>query len=206
VKNFYALTRSLHLYLGMFLSPFVLAFAVSVFLLTHSFLSAAGVAVISHAANLPIPPGLDSLNGRARVEALRPVLEAASVRGEIWSVRSIPKEGRLQLRVIVPGRETTVDIALAAATAEITRRTTGVWDGLVTLHKLPGPHLADIRGNWVFIRLWSWLADATVYGVLFLSLSGLLLWYTIRDARRSGLALLALGAVSFLGIIYALSL
>jgi hypothetical protein len=206
VKKFYTLTRSLHLYLGMFLSPFVLAFAVSVFLLTHTFLSPAGGAVTSHAANLPIPPGLDSLNGRARVDALRPVLEAAGVRGEIWSVRSIPKEGRLQLRVIVPGRETTVDIAPAAATAEITRRTTGVWDGLVTLHKLPGPHLADIRGNWIFIRLWSWLADATVYGVLFLSLSGLYLWYTIRDARRAGLVMLALGAVSFLGIVYALSL
>ena len=35
-KRFYLITRDLHLYFGLFVSPFVLVFAFSVFFLVHS--------------------------------------------------------------------------------------------------------------------------------------------------------------------------
>ena len=35
MRRFYLVTRDLHLYVGLFLSPFVLVFAVSVFYLVH---------------------------------------------------------------------------------------------------------------------------------------------------------------------------
>ena len=107
--------------------------------------------------------------------------------------------------VSVPGRETTVNIDLQNRTAEITRRTTGIWDAMVTLHKAPGPHLAAIPMNWFMMRVWRWLADATVYLLLFISLSGIYLWIVLRAERRVGLILLAAGASSFFGIIYAIS-
>jgi len=38
---------------------------------------------------------------------------------------------------------------------------------MIYLHKMPGQHNAAVRGNWVWMQLWRWLADSTVYLVLF---------------------------------------
>ena len=72
------------------------------------------------------------------------------------------------------------------------------------LHKSPGPHLADIRMNWIVMRVWSWFADATVYLLLFISVSGIYLWAVLRSERRIGLAMLGAGAVTFCGMVYEL--
>ena len=47
--------------------------------------------------------------------------------------------------------------------------------------------------------------SATVYLVLFLSVSGIYLWAVLRAERRVGLALLAAGAFSFFGLVYAIA-
>ena len=112
---------------------------------------------------------------------------------------------RLVIQVIVPGRETTVDLNLQDRSAVVTERNTGMWDALVYLHKSPGPHNVAIRGNWVYVQFWRVLADATVYLILFISISGIYLWAVLRAERRIGLALLAAGAFSFFGLVYALS-
>ena len=105
----------------------------------------------------------------------------------------------------LPGRETTVDLDYAQRVATITPRDTGLAEAFVYLHKSPGPHLALIRGNWAITRIWRFLADAAVYVLLFLSLSGIYLWTVLRAERTVGLVLIGLGAMSFFGIVYALS-
>jgi hypothetical protein len=59
--------------------------------------------------------------------------------------------------------------------------------------------------NWFYMRAWRWLADATVYLVLFVSLSGIYLWYVLRAERAVGLVLLLAGGITFFGMAYALS-
>jgi hypothetical protein len=54
------------------------------------------------------------------------------------------------------------------------------------------------------MRVWRWLADATVYLVIFITASGIYLWTVLRSERRTGIALLVAGAVSFFGVVYAL--
>ncbi|HSB17289.1 MAG TPA: hypothetical protein VLE22_22755 [Bryobacteraceae bacterium] len=205
-KRFYTVTRDLHLYIGLFLAPFVLVFAVSVFFLVHSWLP--GVAPEPGpprtVTGVLIPNGVENLDGRKRVDAVRAVLDPLGVAGEVTVIRHIRNERRLVIPVIVPGRETTVDINLETRTALVSTRTTGIWDALVTLHKAPGPHLVAIRMNWFPMRVWKWLADATVWLVLFLSVSGIYLWAVLRAERRIGLVLIAAGATSFFGVIYAL--
>jgi hypothetical protein len=105
----------------------------------------------------------------------------------------------------VPGRETTFDLDLETRIATITERDTGIEDVLILLHKAPGPHLADIRMNWFPMLVWRWLADATVYLVLFISMSGIYLWAVLRSERRVGIAMLIAGAVCFLGMVYAIA-
>jgi len=55
------------------------------------------------------------------------------------------------------------------------------------------------------MQAWRWLADTTAYLILFISVSGIYLWYVLRTERRVGFVLLFAGALSFLGLAYALS-
>jgi len=206
MKQFYAFTRDLHLYFGLFISPLVLVFAFSVFFLAHAWLPGASrIAVSRTAGDLSIPAGVELLSGREQVNALRGVLDRLGVQGEVNFIRRISNERRLVIPVIVPGREVTVDLNLETRSAIVTSRGENMWSAMIYLHKMPGQHLANLRGNWVYLRLWRWLADATVYLVLFLSVSGIYLWAVLRAERRIGLALLAAGAFSFFGLIYAIA-
>jgi hypothetical protein len=144
------------------------------------------------------------LSGRPLIDALKPALEKADVRGEVGFVRHMVKEEKLIIPVTIPGRETTVTISLASREATIVTRETGSADALVTLHKSPGPHGPGIRMNWIYMRAWLWMADATVYLFLFVSLSGIYLWYVLRAERRVGFLLLFAGGLTFFGMAYAL--
>lgn len=205
-ERFYRIIRDLHLFLGLFISPFVLVFSISVFFLVHSWLPSIGSATSTKRAVSvsPLPEGLQTLSGRPLIEALKPVLEKAGVRGEVGFVRHVVKEEKLVIPVIIPGRETTVSLSLGNGEATIETRETGLADALVTLHKSPGQHGPDIRMNWFYMKAWRWMADATVYLILFISVSGIYLWYVLRAERAAGLILLCAGALSFFGMAYAL--
>ena len=84
-------------------------------------------------------------------------------------------------------------------------RETGLADALITLHKSPGQHGPDIRMNWFYMKAWRWFADAAVYLTLFISVSGIYLWYMLRAERRVGLILLAAGTLTFFGLAYVIS-
>jgi hypothetical protein len=205
-KRFYVVTRDLHLYLGLFLSPFVLVFAISVFYLVH--VSAAGDMAkppVRLVSDLPLPQDLDRMTGRDQINALRPMLDRLGVTGEVNFIRRLSKEQRLVIPVLVPGRETTVDLSLSSRSASISERHTGVSDSLVYLHRMPGPHNVNIRVNSGHMRVWRWLADIASYGLVFLTLSGIYLWAMLRAERQVGLVLLSFGALSFFGMIYAIA-
>src|SRR5437773_11317052 len=99
--SFYRFTRDLHLYLGLFISPFVLVFSISVFFLVHSWRPriAAETSTTRVVSALPLPGDLQLLSGRPLIEALKPALERANVRGEIGFVRHMVKEEKLIIPV-----------------------------------------------------------------------------------------------------------
>lgn len=202
----YSVTRDLHLYVGLFLSPFVVVFAVSVFFLAHAWVPGArdAKATTRTVSDVVFPPDFEQLKARELVDAGQSILRQLGVHGEINFVRQMPRERRVVLPVMLPGRETTVDLNVAARTARITSRTTGMWDATILLHKMPGPHNAALRGNSTYIAAWRWLADATVYLLLFLTVSGVYLWAVLKAERRIGIALLAAGAMTLGGLVFAL--
>jgi hypothetical protein len=204
-RPLYRILRDLHYYSGLFLCPFVLVFAFSVFFLVHVWLPGAGRPAKTRVVeNLEIGPSLGDLSGRALIDALKPTLRAAGVEGEAGWVQHSASENKYILPVSVPGRLSTVTLDVARRQASIEERATGLADAVVQLHKSPGPHLVGMRMNWVFMRIWWWLSDATVYVLLFLTLSGIYLWYVLRRDRKPGLMVIAGGAMSFLMIVYAL--
>lgn len=208
MRRLYLITRDLHLYIGLFLSPFVLIFALSVFYLVHGLATRAtpGPSDPSRTVTaVAITPEIARLQGRARVDALRPVLEQLDVRGEIDFVRHVANEHRLIVPVRLPDRDTVVDIDYEQRMATVTSRKHGIGDAVVYLHKMPGPHNADLRGNSRMIRLWRFGADATVYLLLFITMSGIYLWVVLKAERRVGLVFLLAGMVTFWVLVYAVA-
>jgi hypothetical protein len=205
--NFYRLIRDLHLYLGLFISPFVLLFSVTVFFFVHSWVpkftsETSRTRVVSA---LDLPTELQKLSGKPLVDALKPILLKMNVPGEIGFIRQSANDPQLIIPVSIPGRLTTVTISLSKREASITTRETGLADALMTLHKSPGQHGSVIRMNWVYMKVWQWFADATVYLTLFITLSGIYLWYVLRAERKIGFILLFAGTLTFFGLAYAIS-
>ena len=208
MRRLYLIVRDLHLYAGLFLSPFVLLFCISVFFLVHGFSQRPAPAATEHsrtAANLAVSDDIARLQGRARVEALRPVLEQLGVRGEIDFVRHVASEHRLVVPVRLPDRDTVITLDYDQRTATVTSRRQSLGDALVYLHKMPGPHNVEVRGNSPLMRAWRVLADATAYLLLFITLSGIYLWTALRAERRIGLVLMLAGAVTFGGLVYVIA-
>jgi hypothetical protein len=208
MRRFYLITRDLHLYVGLFLSPFVLVFSGSVFYLVHglAYRPPPAQAAPSRTVNdLIVPSGLASMQGRTRVDALRRVLDQADVSGEIDFVRHVPAEHRLVVPVRLPNRDTVVSLDYEQRTASISSREHSLVDALVYLHKMPGPHNVDVRGNTPLMRWWRVLADASAYLTLFITVSGIYLWVALKAERRIGLMLILAGAVTFWGLVYAIA-
>ena len=205
--RFYGVTRDLHLYFGLFISPFVLVFCISVFFLVHSWIPRFGPEADNTrvVTAVVVPQELQKLSGRPLIEALKPILKNMNVPGEIGFVQHLVKEEKFIIPVSIPGRATTVSLHLGSHEATVVTRETGLADALVTLHKSPGQHGSGIRMNWFFMRAWRWFADATVYLTLFISVSGIYLWYVLRAERKVGLILLFAGTVTFFGIAYVIS-
>ena len=205
--RFYRLIRDLHLYVGLFSSPFMLVFAISVFFLVHTWLPTIGSETSNTRAlsALSLPADLQTLSGRPLIEALKPILEQVGVRGEVGFVQNRVKEGVLIIPVTIPGRETTVSLRIASREATIVSRETGLASAMATLHRSPGEHAPAIRMNWFYMQAWRWMADTTAYMTLFLSVSGIYLWYVLRAERKVGFVLLCTGAFLLFGLAYALS-
>ena len=202
----YRTTRTLHLYLGLFLAPFTLIYALSVFFLVHNYIPGAKPKPTTKTLpNLPIPANLATLTARPRLDALSQVFEKANLQGELGFIVYHPKQNTLWTTVTQPGRLTDATLNLTTHTLELETRETGLWDATITLHKLPGPHLIELRGNWFPIQLWRLFADSTVYLLLFITLSGIYLWYVLRAERRIGLILLLTGALTFWSLAYAIA-
>jgi hypothetical protein len=200
---FYRWIRDLHLYCGLFVSPFILLFAASVFFLNHAKVATDRATSVETVQNLSIPEDIESARGPAAIIGAKQILQQVRGTGEIGFTRFVAKSRHFVFPVSKPGLELTVDVDLDARSASVSRRETTVWEAMGYLHKMPGPHNVAIRGNWIATRAWRWFADVSIYLTLFISLSGIYLWWVLKAERRIGLALLGLGSLTFFGLIYA---
>jgi hypothetical protein len=203
--TFYFLMRYSHLFVGLFLSPFVLVFAISVLLLNHPGIPL-GSPVESATTTLRVnfPSGIEKMDPPARVAQARVILQQAGINGEIGFIGYSADNRILSIPVTRPGYEARIDVSMESGTAVVKQRNTGIGEGLIFLHKMPGPHLANIRRNWFVTRVWGWLSDGTAWLILFLSASGIYLWVALKSERKTGLILMIGGVVCLGGALYAI--
>jgi hypothetical protein len=188
----------------LFVSPFVLLFAASVFYLNHGKLIQSAPPPLETYRQLDIPEGFDRVKGREAVERARAILPQIGVSGEIGFLKYVAGSRHLIFPVSKAGIESVVDVDIDARSATVTRRQMNLWESLAYLHKMPGPHNVAIRGNWVGTGMWRWFADATIYLLVFISISGIYLWWAIKAERRLGIGLLAGGVATLSGLVYAI--
>jgi hypothetical protein len=182
--------RDLHLYVGIAASPLVIVYALSTLVLNHPNWPWGAPRPV---ADRSVAVTLGDTSHASSLRLGREVLRQAGVSGEIMFVRREPAKNRLEIPVQRPGDKITIEVDLAGGRAIVKHERTSFWSRLVFLHKMPGPHVVDLRGNWLPVALWRWFADATALGVLFLTATGVYLWAALRAERRTGLLCLVAG-------------
>ena len=194
-RNFNYWTRTLHLYLGLFLSPFILIFALSAIVIAHAAMPWGGAeAPVQTRVVVFAPPAIED-----NLAFAREVQRRLGLAGEIDYVGRRAGSNNIVIPIRQPGLNHT--IRLIDGTATIETQKTGLWDGLVYLHKKPGPHNVAMQKNSSPMAVWAVLADATIYLLLFATVSGIYLWLLLRSERKAGLVCLGLGALSFMAAV-----
>ncbi len=192
-RRIYQWIRGGHLYLGIFICPFILVYAVSTLLLNHS------IRPTPEQSDTEIIP-LDlseNLQGEALVKS---VLGQLSISGEVAGRGQIRNQ-KTTIRVQRPGRVKIITVDLEQQQASVIERSTGILGALNFLHFNPGLHRTP---NWIITKFWGWIADAVVYLTLFLTLSGIYLWALIKSERKRGWIALGAGALTFTLLVAAL--
>jgi len=82
-RTFYRWTRDLHLYCGLFVSPFVIAFAVSVFFLNHAKVDTGAVTSVTTFRDVRIPEATETARGREAVDCARQIVDQVGMTGEM---------------------------------------------------------------------------------------------------------------------------
>lgn len=192
-KRVYQWTRKLHLYAGLFISPFLLVYAVSTIYLNHS---VRPKPVDEQLGTMPLQLEQD-LEG---MDLVNSVLDQLELSGEIVGRGQI-RNNQTTIRVARPGMVKVVTVNLEQQQATIMERSNGLLGAINYLHFNPGLHRVP---NWGMTKFWGWLADATVYLTLFLTISGIYLWLFIKAERKIGWIMLGGGVASFVLIILAI--
>ena len=182
--------KELHLYLGLFLSPFVLLYCISTILLNHNWKLWSGG---TETQTRQIAVRLDSTGGADNLQLAKQAMQQAGVAGEVLYINR--QKNRLDFPVVRPRETVNFEVDLERGTARIESRGQAFWDALIYLHKSPGPHVAAIRGNWVFTVAWKILANAAACLLIFMTAGGVYLWALVKSERKTGLDALGAGCL-----------
>jgi hypothetical protein len=198
MKNLSPFIRTLHLYFGLFISPFILIFGISVLALNHAgFLNQ-----VKPVKYLPeFRTKLDNIPlDTTDLVTARAIIRKLGIRGEIDYISK--KDDQLSFPVNKPGLKNRVIVNTITDSVVITRQLEGSVRAMNYLHIMPGPHNATIRGNSLFLKIWRLMADAVVYIMFFLILSGVFLWYFLKFERNAGIYAIALGILFFTELLF----
>lgn len=195
MKKYYPPVRSLHLYFGLFISPFVLIFSIGVLIFNHiGFINQ-----VDPIKNFPeIRTKLDRIPyDTSDLGTAKAIIKMLNINGEVDFISK--NDSTISFPVNKPGFKTYIRVSTNTDSVLIRRESEGPLRSMSYLHSMPGPHNAKVRGNSAFIKGWKIISDVVVYLLMFLTASGIFLWYILKAERKVGLWALALGILSFIG-------
>jgi hypothetical protein len=197
MKKYYPSVRTIHLYVGLFISPIVLIFSISALVLNHTDY----INRTNPIKNLPdIKTSIDKIPyDTTDLQTAKGIIKKLRIKGEIDYVSQ--NDSQISFPVILPGLTQKIKINKQTNEVLITRKEEGSLRATNFLHTMPGPHNAKLRGNSLYMQNWKIVADLVVYMLLFLSASGIFLWYFLKSERKLGWVAIILGAITFIGLL-----
>ncbi len=124
------------------------------------------------------------------------IIQQLNINGEIdWISKT---DSTFSFPVNKPGLVKRISVNTKTGSVLITQQDEGLLNGMTYLHTMPGQHNAKLRGNSLFMRAWRIATDIVVYVVLFVSVTGIFMWYFLRPEKKLGLLSLGVGALFFL--------
>lgn len=146
MKQYYKPVRKLHLYFGLFISPFLLIFGLSVIFLNHTWITDKLTPVEE------LPTESSKLNQFPRdtsdLATARNVMSLLRISGEVGLV--FERNESMFIDVYKPGLKTTIKVDLKTDSVYINKTKEGSLRAMNFLHMMPGPHNLHLRGNSFF--------------------------------------------------------
>ena len=206
MTKFYTIIKDLHFYVGLFISPFIVIFSVSVLVLNHNFVDwqedwQEWFFAVDERADRTAEYNIPT-NNKNEIDFAKDILMQIQVTGEIAGI--FGDSIKMYIPVTKPGRRISIRADLTSGIAYINSERTSLWKKLIWLHKMPGPHNANIRGNWVNTKIWGSLVDLFVICLFFSGITGITLWYYLKNERIFGLIALLIGFLSIAALIIGL--
>ena len=194
MKKYYSTARVLHLYLGLFISPLILIFSISVLVINHT----------EYFNKLRPKKELESLHTQLHdfqmlgtdLLTAKAIIQQLNISGEIdWISKT---DSTISFPVNKPGLNKRISVNTRTGVVLISQQDMGTLNGMTYLHTMPGEHNAKLRGNSFFMQAWRIATDVVVYVVLFVSATGIFMWYFLRPEKKLGMFSLGMGALIFL--------
>lgn len=203
MKKYFKLFKEIHLHTGLFISPFLIIFAGSALILNHNFIDwqedwQEWTFSVDDKVDEEIGFTLPEAD-LTKIEYAKNILRQAGISGEIANI--FGDSVQMYIPVTKPGYRISVKADLVSGTAYIHTERTNFWKKLIWLHKMPGPHNANIRGNWVHTRLWGSAVDFSMICLFISSITGIVLWFYFKKDRIAGIIALLIGLLSFSSLI-----
>jgi hypothetical protein len=192
--TFSKLVRRTHMYLALFLSPWILGYAVSTVAMSHHWIGGPPAYVLER----ELPYETTFADGTPPQEIARHILADLDLDGA-YAVQGPTSEGRLTINrqdLVTPRR-----IVYTAAERKLVVERVPFHSGafLSRLHRRRGyqqPYGAD--------RLMAVAVDAVVVAMVFWGMSGLWMWWEMRATRGWGFVSMAAGLGIFVLLLVAL--
>lgn len=195
MKSFDHINRRTHLYLGLFLMPWLLMYGFSSLLISHNtwFRPAAAPweAVFEREYHRSIPDGAD-----LRDVALE-ILKDCDLRGAFWAQRPNADELRINRFRFMDETRLVYSIKNQRLKAE---RQPMRWSQVVLRLHFRGGFLQPTLWD----TLWAVLVDVACVGILIWIASGLLMWWRLARLRMWGAVAIAGGILSFAILVWRL--
>ena len=208
MKKHYKIFKEIHFHTGLFISPFILVFAISALVLNHHSVDwqedwqewyFSVNEKVDQTVDIEIPSA-----DKNRMDYAKDILEQLGVTGEIAGI--FGDSIQMFIPVTIPGHRYSIKADLIEGKAYINSSRTSFWKKLIWLHKMPGPHNASIRGNWMQTNIWGSLVDLFVICLLFSAITGIVLWSFFKSERKIGLFALFIGLISIVLLIIGLKI